>query len=142
MTFLTNFLKDGAVGAFLQSNENASADVIKESGPVENPKPAEIHKSEGSKNIVEEITKKIYSHQCGYKKNKFAERYLEHILTESGLKLWKARPNAMDSPHCDAFDRFWEKVKNDPNTYIKDTEVANQKRIGLLKAWLADPQSK
>ena len=141
MTFLTNFLKDGAVGAFLQSNENASADVIKESGPVENPKPAEIHKSEGSKNIIEEIDKKIYSHQCGYKKNKFAERYLEDILTESGLKLWKAQSISMDSPHCEAFDRFWVKVKNDPNTYIKDTEVVKQKKIKALKTWLADPKS-
>lgn len=139
MTFLTDFLKDGAVGAFLQSNEKASADVTKESGPVETPKENQIInpltlKKHPQLKVINAITNKVAGHQCGDFKNGFADQYLKMILKPDRLIEWTNEQVKLDSAYCTAFNRFWDKVLNDPNKYIKHSLTKDDDP--KVKTWL------
>lgn len=145
MTFLTNFLKDGAVGAFLQSNEKASDDVTKE--PVETPKETQVSKTltieqHPQYEVIKAITNKVAKRDCGHFKNKFAEIYMPLILSPEKSDEWllAVAEKQDDSAYCTAFNDFWDTVLEDPWNYIK-LDIQNKKCPvkNSIMTWLIEP---
>lgn len=146
MTFLTNFLNDGAVGAFLQSNEKASADNHQNNNPVKEPKENQIIKpltkeQHPQYEVINAITNKVAKRDCGHFKNKFADIYMPLILSPEKSKEWTlaVAEKQDDSPYCTAFNDFWDTVLKDPWNYIK-LDIKNGKcpvQESIMK-WLKD----